>query len=168
MNKVNPFLVFMLLLSIFLGLVIYLVFGSSKNSFFSLNSLSILSNNTDQRQSLNLEDIDENALIKAFEHMQSSPTENHFDVEEFGIEGVTKNDEGDFVIYEISLINEQGKKKEIKVNIANGLLTLNEKIEEDHSFFERSRSFSLPTELDLDKAEVKEDQQKIIVKIPKK
>ncbi len=80
----------------------------------------------------------------------------------------TRREDDKFVYYDLSLNSENGVKKELNVKVNNGMVEVTEKSTSENSAFESTRAFTIEPGLQNDQAQVLNEKDKVVIKIPKK
>lgn len=94
--------------------------------------------------------------------------EESYGLREFLVQDIGRREDKDFVYYEVPLVNEQGEKVELKVEVKNGIIEIVEKSIGPNHEAQSSRSFSIEPGLKTDQAQVLNEKDKVVIKIPKK
>lgn len=93
--------------------------------------------------------------------------EDSYGIREFLVRDINRREDKDFVYYEVPLINENGEKLELKVDVKNGIIEISEKSVGANHESQSSRSFSIEPGLKEDRAQVINEKDKVVIKIPK-
>ncbi len=103
---------------------------------------------------------------------RASDTENEmtddYGLKDFLVRDINRREDDKFVYYEVPLINENGDKLELNVQVKNGIIEIQETSSGTNHQSQSSRSFSIEPGLKEDLASVINEKDKIIIKIPKK
>lgn len=94
--------------------------------------------------------------------------EESYGLRDFLVQDIGRREDKDFVYYEVPLVNEQGEKVELKVEVKNGIIEIVEKSIGPNHEAQSSRSFSIEPGLKTDQAQVLNEKDKVVIKIPKK
>ena len=146
--------------------VIFFCFGFLTNHWLvgKNKSFDAIQAKRDERFPVNPADFDQQSMVDMFSRMDSDIGES------FGTQ-VDHREDDKFVYYDIPLKGLDGNNHKLNVEIKNGMI----KISEDNkqtgdAVVETSseRMFSIDPGLDGDKAEVINEKEKIVIKIPKK
>jgi hypothetical protein len=145
------------------GFCTHLLISKINFSYFS-------SHLSDERIAVSPEEFDRDQLHGSFEKRfgidRLSDTDSDVPIGDFDISPLRKEDTS-FVYYEIPLKNVGGNNK-LNVEIKDGYIHLNFEKKEESSSQSMEQVFSIDSNLDDRKAEVINEKDKIIIKVPKK
>lgn len=116
------------------------------------------------------DDFDQEKMLETIQEMQKDGEGME---SAMGLGSIVQREDEVFEYYEIPLKDHRGSNRKLNVEIKNGLVIIKEEMEKQqgNSFSESSseQMFSLDSRrLDIDRAEVQNEKDKIIIKIPKK
>ncbi|MBY0412609.1 MAG: hypothetical protein K2Q18_00515 [Bdellovibrionales bacterium] len=127
--------------------------------------------NTEERFPVNPNDFDQKSMLDTIKRMNDE--ENSLSA--FGnmgeLAGVSEREDDKFVYYDIPLKGRDGNNHKLNVEIKNGMIKISEDVKSSgDTTMETSseRMFSIDPTLNADKAEVMNEKEKIVIKIPKK
>lgn len=108
-------------------------------------------------------------MINPHDDFSHSDSEiDSYGLKDFLVQDINRREDDKFVYYELPLLNEKGEKIELKVEVKNGIIEIVEKSVGANHQSESSRSFSIEPGLKEDRAQVINEKDKIVIKIPKK
>jgi hypothetical protein len=104
---------------------------------------------------------------------QDSDFSNRFEEESYGlkqflVQDINRREDSKFVYYEVPLVNEKGEKLELNVTLKDGMIEITEKASGKNHQSESVRTFSLEPGLIESRAQVINEKDKVVIKIPKK
>lgn len=93
--------------------------------------------------------------------------EDSYGLKNFLVQDINRREDKSFVYYEVPLINERGEKIELNVEVSDGVIEIKQKsIGENHQS-ESTRVFTIEPGLQNSKAQVINESDKVVIKIPK-
>lgn len=98
----------------------------------------------------------------------NSFSEESYGLKQFLVQDINRREDGKFVYYEVPLVNEKGEKLELKVTVKDGMIEITEKASGKNHQLESTRTFSLEPGLIESRAQVINEKDKVVIKIPKK
>lgn len=120
-------------------------------------------------------------LKKAHDRFQLTPDQNFHDsdlsspfeeesygLKQFLVQDINRREDSKFVYYEVPLVNEKGEKLELNVVVKDGMIEITEKASGQNHQMESTRTFSLEPGLIESRAQVINEKDKVVIKIPKK
>ena len=156
----------------FLIVVISFLLGFYFNHFLNkVNNGSYLSTNaSDERIPVNPEDFDHQKMMDAASQMERDLYQNAKDSMEdsFSLGEIKRNEDAQFVWYEIPVTGGKSGENHLNVEVKNGMIHISESIKDKNIASQSERSFSIDAGLMEEKAQVENEKDKIIIKIPKR
>lgn len=124
------------------------------------------------RYPVNPDDFDHRKMIEAMrESDHFRPDEKIMDSGASVLGDISQREDDKFVYYEIPIIKEAGINHELKVEVKEGMIKISEMLKDStNPMIETNaeRMFSIDPELDSAMAEVKNENNRVLIKIPKK
>lgn len=119
------------------------------------------------------DDFDQKKMLETIQGMQEGQVDGEGMENAMGLGSIVQREDEFFEYYDIPLKDHRGTNRKLNVELKNGLVIIKEEMkkQQDNSFSESSseQMFTLDSRrLDIDRAEVQNEKDKIVIKIPKK
>ena len=129
----------------------------------------LMTENKVDRFPINPSDFDHSKMLETIERMNEDEENSMMAMGNIG--EINQREDDKFYYYEIPLKNINGANQKLNVEIKNGMIRISEDLKTSGTRSIQSSSerlFSIDPGLDIDKAEVINEKNKILIKIPKR
>lgn len=150
--------------------VLFFCVGFLTNHFlvkFKSPALMTAAHEEEERFPINPADFDHKSMLESIARMNDEGGEAMI---EMGGE-IAQREDDKFFYYEIPLKDPSGAEQKLNVEIKNGMIKISQDLKSSGDTMIQSsseRMFSIPPGLDGDRAEVINEKEKIVIKIPKR
>lgn len=153
----------------FIAVIFFCVGFLSNHLLTKLKRMPVEVVTPEERMAVNPDDFDHKKMLETIARMSEESIDDFKGASTLGIISQRQDDKN--VYYEIPLRGDDGTNHKLNVEIKDGMIKISEDIKDNsNGILETSseRMFSIDSGLDADKAEVINQREKIVIRIPKK
>lgn len=154
---------------VFIAIIFFCIGFLTNHLLVKYKTNTVVVENKEERFPINPSDFDHRSMIESIERMNEEEDGSMMAMGNMG--EVTHREDDKFSYYEIPLKNINGANQKMNVEIKDGMIKISEDIKTSGNTSIQStseRMFSIDPSLDGDRAEVINEKDKIVIKIPKK